>query len=251
MVDIHCHILPELDDGARSLEDAVTMVKMASAAGITDIVATPHANARYNFNPERIAAKIAELEQATNRIVRIHSGCDFHLDAHNIQDALEHPTKYAINHRCYVLVEFADYLIPPTIDEIFDRMHSAGIVPIITHPERNGLLLKRPTQIKTWVDSDCLVQVTAQSFLGRFGKLAKAFADQLMKDGLVHFVASDGHDPANRPPVLEDAYHYVAKNFSEARAEAIFVTNPTATLTGEPIEPFAPEPKKRKWYELR
>jgi protein-tyrosine phosphatase len=226
-------------------------VRMASAAGTTDIVATPHANARYNFDPEAIARKIEELAQATDHVVRIHPGCDFHLDANNIQDALAHPTKYAINQLCYVLVEFSDFLIPPSTGEILARLRDAGMIAIITHPERNRLLHERVDEISYWVDDGCLVQVTAQSFLGRFGKSAKSFADQLMERALVHFVASDGHDTVDRPPVLSEAYRYVEKKFGDARAEALFVTNPRATLTGEPIEPFAAEPKKRKWYDLR
>ena len=250
MVDIHCHILPALDDGAKSLEDAVAMVKMASAAGTTDIVATPHANHRYPFSPAQIALKISELRDATGNILNIHPGCDFHLNAANVQDALSNPTKYAINHRTYVLVEFSDYMIPPTVDQIFDRMRAAGMIPIITHPERNSLLHERIEQMHSWVSGGCYVQVTGQSFLGRFGKAAKAFSDTLMKYCLIHFVASDGHDPRDRPPVLADAYRHVAKTYGEASAQALFFTNPTATLTGEPIAPSEPQPKKRRWFDL-
>jgi protein-tyrosine phosphatase len=249
MVDIHCHILPGVDDGAATLEQAVSMVRIAAAAGTTDIVATPHASPRYSFDPELIGLKISELRQATNNLVRIHSGCDFHLSATNIQDALAYPTKYVINHRTYLLVEFSDFLIPPTTDEIFDRMRAVGIVPVITHPERNGRLHDRIDQIRAWVAGDCLVQVTAQSFLGRFGKSAKTFADALMKNSLIHFVASDGHDPKDRPPVLDEAYRYIADTYGASRAAALFVTNPRAALTGEPLEPLESTPMKRKWYE--
>ncbi len=251
MVDIHCHILPALDDGAKSLEESIGMVRMASVAGTTDIVASPHANARYNFDPELIARKIEELTRATDHVVRIHPGCDFHLDANNIQDALARPTKYTINNLCYVLVEFSDYLIPPSTGEILARLRDAGMIAIITHPERNRLLHERVHEISDWVDDGSLVQVTAQSFFGRFGKAAKGFADLLMERSLIHFVASDGHDTVGRPPVLAEAYSYVETNYGSARAEALFITNPRATLTGEPIEPFVAEPKKRKWYDLR
>jgi protein-tyrosine phosphatase len=250
MVDLHCHILPGVDDGAKSLEESVAMVKLAAEDGTTDIVATPHANHQYNFDPELIASKIRELGEATNHLVNLHSGCDFHLSSTNIQDALSNPAKYAINHRSYVLVEFSDFVIPPTTAEILDRMRSAGMVPIITHPERNRLLHDRVDQIRTWVENDCRVQVTAQSLLGRFGKAAKAFSDGLIDAGLVHFVASDGHNPQGRPPVLSEAYRYVAKHHGEPLAETLFVSNPKAALTGDPIEPFEPGPRKRKWYQL-
>jgi protein-tyrosine phosphatase len=226
------------------------MVQLAAAEGTSDLVATPHANHDYPFSPGQIASKIAELAQATGNILNIHSGCDFHLSAENIQDALAHPAKYAINHRSYLLVEFSEYAIPPAIGEIFERLRGAGIVPIITHPERNRLLHDRAGEIRSWVDDSCLVQVTAQSFLGRFGKGAQAFSNLLMNAGLVHFVASDGHDLKSRPPVLSEAYRYVVKNYGEARAHALFVTNPKATLTGDPVEQLDPEPKQRKWYQF-
>ena len=226
------------------------MLEVAAASGTTDIVATPHANPHFAFHPEVIARKIAELEAATSKRVSIHTGCDFHLSATNIQDALANPGKYTINHGSYLLVEFSDFLIPPTTDEIFDRLRSAGIVPIITHPERNALLRERTGQLRAWVENDCLVQVTAQSFLGRFGKRAKAFSDTLMKQGLVHFVASDAHDSRDRLPSLAEAYQYIASTYDEVQAESLFVSNPRAAVAGDTIEPLPSPPKKRKWYQL-
>src|SRR5437868_12960907 len=106
MVDIHCHILPGLDDGPTRFEEAVQMVRLACESGTTDVVATPHANVQYNFNPEQIAMKTAELLAATDHVVTIHTGCDFHLSPANIHDALSNPTKYTINHGRHLLVEF-------------------------------------------------------------------------------------------------------------------------------------------------
>jgi protein-tyrosine phosphatase len=178
-------------------------------------------------------------------------GCDFHLSATNIEDALLHPTKYAINHRSYILVEFSDFLIPPTSVEIFRRMQSTGMIPVITHPERNQLLQSDPEQIEEWVENECLIQITAQSFLGRFGKRAKDFADHMMKAGSVHFVATDAHDPEDRAPILSEAYHYVSDTYGRGQAERLFVTNPKAALTGDALEWFEPEPtKRRKWYQF-
>jgi len=167
VVDIHSHILPGLDDGPKTLEDAVAMLKIAAESGTTDIVATPHANARFTFDPERIDRKIAELQGASGPVPRIHPGCDFHLTFENIQDALAHPSKYTINHKRYLLVEFSDVLIPNATQEIFDRFQAAGLVPVVTHPERNVVLQNRIDQLGSWVENGALVQVTAQSLLGR------------------------------------------------------------------------------------
>jgi protein-tyrosine phosphatase len=251
MIDIHCHILAGVDDGAKTLDESISMVRMASASGTTDIVATPHASPQYGFDAGIVHFKLAELRRATGNLVNLHVGCDFHLSATNIEDALSHPTKYAINHGSYILVEFSEFLIPPTSAEIFRRMQAAGVTPIVTHPERNQLLQSHPEQVETWVENDCLVQITAQSFLGRFGKRAKEVADHWMTVGAVHFVASDAHDPKDRTPVLSDAYHYVQSTYGSDQAERLFVANPKATLSGEPLEWVEPEPKKkRKWYQF-
>ena len=246
MIDIHTHILPGLDDGAKSLEEAVAMVHMAAAAGTTDIVATPHANHQYRFDPVIVEQKIAEVREASGNVVRIHRGCDFHMSVENISDALENPAKYAINGKGYVLIEFSNFNIPPAIEGILDDMLASGITPVITHPERNSLLHSRLSQIQRWVANDCTVQITAQSLLGRFGKAAKAFADQLLRKNLVHFVASDAHDTEWRPPILTEAYSCVRKEYGDSEAERLFVSNPMAVIQGEPLA--ITRSPKTKWY---
>jgi protein-tyrosine phosphatase len=250
-VDVHSHILPGVDDGAKTLEESVAMLRLAVEGGTTDIVASPHANHEFKFEPDIVAAKLEEMRRAINGAIRIHTGCDFHLSYDNIQDSLLHPTKYTINHKNYVLVEFSDLLIPKTTEDVFYQMQAAGMTPIITHPERNMLLHKRLEGLAAWVESGCLLQVTAGSFLGRFGKQAKAFADRLLQQGLVHIVASDAHDTKYRPPSLREAYAYVSKACGPGRAEMLFVKNPTATLTGAPLETYYPETASlRKWYQF-
>jgi protein-tyrosine phosphatase len=240
-----------VDDGPKTLEQSVEMLRLAAENGTTDIVASPHANHEFKFEPDVIAAKIEELRQAVNGSIRIHSGCDFHLSFDNIQDSLQNPSKYAINHKNYILVEFSDLLIPKTTDDVFYQMQSAGMIPIITHPERNMLLHQRPDHLEAWVESGCLLQVTAQSFLGRFGKQAKAFADRLLQRGLVHIVASDAHDAKYRPPSLKQAYEYVFRECGERRAGMLFVRNPTAALTGAPLEiDLEPPVPRKKWYQF-
>jgi protein-tyrosine phosphatase len=252
MIDIHSHVLPGLDDGSPSLEESLRMVRVAAEAGTTDLVATPHANLQYSFDPEVVEQKLTELAVASGDAVRLHYGCDFHFYYDNIQDALAHPAKYTINHRNYLLVEFSDLLIAKTTDEVFARMLDARIVPILTHPERNYLLHRRLDKIQSWVGQGCLVQVTAQSLLGRFGSEARRVCRELIQRGLAHFVASDGHDSQDRPPRLDLAYEQVTRRYGGAVAERLFLTNPRAAIDGEPL-PEAPEPAPpapRKWYRF-
>jgi protein-tyrosine phosphatase len=250
MVDIHSHILYGLDDGARTLEESVAMIRLAAQSGTTDIVATPHADLYYTYRPEIVDQRIAELTQAAAGAVRIHRGCDFHLYYENIQQALENPARFTINQKRYLLVEFSDVMILDSASEVFNRMLAGGTTPVITHPERNALLARSLDQIARWVEAGCRVQVTAHSFLGRFGRRAKAAAEDLMKQRRVHFIASDAHNTEHRPPVMDDAYRYIAKEYGKACAEALFVGNPSAALAGEEVDAATPqaEPGAAEWW---
>jgi protein-tyrosine phosphatase len=227
------------------------MARMAAEAGPTDIVATPHADLQYEFDPELVERKIAELAEACQGVLRIHYGCDFHLYYDNVQDALANPSKYAVNHKRYVLVEFSDLLVVKIADEVLERMRSAGMIPIITHPERNGVLQRRIDRLETWVADGCCIQVTAQSLRGSFGGSAKKFSRELLDRGLVHFIASDAHDTERRPPRLDEAYRWVLEEYGADQARRLFVENPAAVLSGEPLpagEIERPSRPPRKWW---
>jgi len=250
MVDIHSHVLYGLDDGAKDKEMSIAMLRLAAANGTTDIVATPHSDLKYPFKPDEIEVQLAEFAKLDD-VPRIHRGCDFHLSFDNIQDLFEHPLRYTINGHGYLLVEFANQAIPARIGDVLRRMLGMGICPVITHPERNALLANGLLQIAEWVESGCRVQVTAQSFAGRFGKSAQVAARNLMDRDLVHFVASDAHDLENRPPTLRAAFQSVSSEYGEERADALFRTNPAKVLTGQPVtiaaKGFA---KPRQWFKL-
>ncbi len=250
MVDIHSHILYGLDDGAKDLDMSIAMLQMAAENGTTDIVATPHSDLKYPFQPDAITTQLAELASVAG-LPRLHRGCDFHLSFDNIQDFLNHPLRYTINGHGFLLVEFANQAIPAGLGDVLSRMVGLGICPIITHPERNPLLAKSLSRLAGWVEAGCRVQVTGQSFSGRFGKLAEAVAWELMKQDLVHFVASDAHDLQDRPPTLSAAFELVRAQYGEERADALFRANPTKVLTGQPVPIQAKAATKpRQWFKL-
>jgi protein-tyrosine phosphatase len=248
VVDIHSHVLPGLDDGAKDFEEALAMVRMAGEAGTTDLVATPHCDLRYAFQPDAIQRGLNELQAAVGSAPRLYSGCDFHLTAETIADAVRYPTKYTINQKNYLLVEFSDSHIPKTTPAILDSLLAAGMLPVITHPERNQWLQKSLDDIAEWVELGCFVQVTAQSFLGRFGNHAQDTAHTLLKRALVHFVASDGHDTRHRPPVLSEAHAVIAKGYGESLAETLFQGNPAMALGGGRVDPADCKPGGKKWF---
>ena len=149
-------------------------------------------------------------------------------------------------------MEFSDLLIFKNAREIFARLQDAGMKPIITHPERNWLLQQRIGELETWVGDGCFIQITGQSLVGRFGKHAKKFSEELMRNGLVHFIASDAHDTEHRTPDLGLAHKLVTKNFGPEWAERLFITNPRCVLTGDRLDTESMEfaPKQRKWYRF-
>lgn len=252
MIDIHSHVLYGLDDGAGTIEDSVAMVRMAAEHGTTDLVATPHANPTYSFDPQIVQERLLEVAEASGHVLRLHAGCDFHLSYDNIQDALANPRKYTINQQSYLMVEFSDLLIFHNTAEIFTRLEEAGMTPVITHPERNGLLRQRVDQIAQWVEAGACVQVTGQSLLGEFGRRAAEFSRTLLDRRLVHFLASDAHDCEHRPPRLDLAHAWLKEHYGEEWAEALCVTNPRTALIGEPLEPMEETStiEPRRWYQI-
>src|SRR5208282_1043164 len=202
MIDIHSHPLWEVDDGAKTFEVAIAMCQIAAKHGTTHLVATPHCNYTYSFNPDVNRQKIAELQSAVGEDPKLLLGCDFHLSYDNIQKIVETPLDFTINKSSYLLVEFPDQFIPEQLDRVFYEIQVAGLTPIITHPERNPVFARKAGLLYHWVTRGCLVQVTAQSYTGRFGSPAMGLAEAWLERNLIHFFASDAHDVRYRPPML-------------------------------------------------
>lgn len=236
MIDLHSHVLPGLDDGSDSLEESLEMLRVAAAAGTTDIAATPHANDTYSFDPSLVEQKLAQLREAAGESPRLHYGCEMHYTLENLAAALRSPGEYAIAHGGYLLMELSDFHIPKDIRDIFARLMDAGLRPIVAHPERNPLLQAEYGVLEEWVKLGCVFQVTSQSFFGRFGKRAAASAPELVRRGLVHLVASDGHDLVQRPLVVDQAHRHVEETFGAATARLLFEENPACILQGRAVK---------------
>lgn len=239
MVDIHHHLLPDLDDGSKSLDMSVEMARLAVADGITHVVCTPHANGQYRFDPDLINARLHELRArlaAAGIPLTLGLGCDFHLSYDNIADARANPGRYAINALSYLLVELPDFGLPPGLTETFYELQLAGLTPILTHPERNPTLAGEPARMADWLRGGLLIQVTADSLTGHKGKPAQRMALQLLEDRWVHFLASDAHNTTSRPPRMREAFQLVADKFSPSYAHALCITNPLAVFLGKSFE---------------
>lgn len=235
MIDIHSHILPGIDDGARNLEESLAMLRLAADSGTTDIVATPHVSPDFPNDFDVIQGAFTELSESASGIIALHLGCDFHLTFENLQDFIALPSKYTINNLRYLMVELADYVPFGPVTDALQRILQEGVTPVITHPERNASLQQNPRELASWVARGCLSQVTGQSLLGQFGSRARTAALRFLADGLVHVVASDGHDLVNRPPVLRSAYDFLVESYGKELAEQLCVRNPGAIVRGESI----------------
>ncbi|HMD38298.1 MAG TPA: CpsB/CapC family capsule biosynthesis tyrosine phosphatase [Candidatus Acidoferrum sp.] len=254
MIDLHCHILPGLDDGPENMELSLEMAQSAIADGITHVVATPHANDEYHFDFARVREVRQQLQEKIGDRLTLATGCDFHVNPENLAALRVDAPRFCINQRDYLLVEFNEYSIPPAMDQTLHEIQLLGLRPVITHPERNAILRAQKERLAKWVRLGCYVQVTAGSLTGVFGPGAQEDAWRWMAGGMVHIVASDAHNLRGRPLKLRAAYDVVLEQLGEGKARALFVENPMAAFEGRDL-PHVPElpdenalPKRKRFF---
>ena len=254
MVDIHCHILPGLDDGPQAVDVSLAMAESAIADGITHVVATPHSSNEYHFDYLRVRELRDELQARIGNRLILATGCDFHLNPENLVALREDAPRFSINQHDYLLVEFNEFSIPPHMDDTLHELQLLTLRPIITHPERNAILRTQAHRLAKWVRMGCCVQVTAGSLTGVFGSGAQRDALRWISDGLVHIVASDAHNTRNRPLRLQPAFDLVHEQFGEEKARALFLDNPLAVFEGRelPHMPAVPDeievPRRKRFF---
>ena len=241
MIDIHCHVLPEVDDGPKSWDTAIEMCRMAAQDGIRHIVATPHANNQYSYDRGYLSRLLEQLRQRVGATPEFSLGCDFHLSYENLERVLEEPRLYTIGETNYLLVELSNYSIPANLADCFRRLGDRGLTPILTHPERNPILQQAPQRVLEYADQGCLIQVTASALTGFWGDRPEAIARWLLDRSAVHVLATDAHETRRRLPNLSEARAVVEEVAGAEYATALVEDNPGAIVQGQPI-PFCPRP---------
>ena len=238
MIDLHSHILPGIDDGAKTIEDSLAMARIAVDNGTTVIAATPHV-IEGRWLPEwptikRLCAELSSELKKENIALTIVPGAEVALNM-DILEQIEGPGTYCINGGRYMLVELPANHIPQYTDEFFFTLQARGITPILAHPERHPDIARNPELIVEWVNKGILMQVNGPSLVGKMGERAMKTAELLLHSKLVHFFGSDTHSPRSRTPRLTDAVEKSIALTGEEKTRQILFANPLSIINSEDI----------------
>ncbi|MEK5427763.1 tyrosine-protein phosphatase [Cytobacillus sp. FSL R7-0680] len=247
MIDIHCHILPHLDDGAQTFEESYNMAKQAINEGITAIIATPHYQEKYRNDKQKIVRETYNLNerlQAEDFPLSIHPGQEVRIFGEVLQEWQEGKIQTLADTN-YMFIEFPSNHVPKYTEKLFYDMQLEGLIPIIVHPERNQQLIEQPELLYFLVKKGALTQVTAGSLVGHFGKNVKKFTQQIIEANLTHFIASDAHNTTTRPFHFNKAIDTLDKLYG-TDIVYLFTENAELLLNGENVMKEMPEKIKRK-----
>ncbi len=232
MIDLHCHILPGVDDGPLDFHTAVRMAEIAARDGIETIVATPHVKDA-PWPASRFKALVGQLNTCLDKSgipVRIVQGGD--VSALNEPDTLQ---DFTINNSRYILIEFPHSYMPNNSRDILFNLSVRGFCPIITHPERNLSVMQNPDKFLGILNGNALVQITAGSLTGEFGRNEKSCALHLLRKGVVSFIATDAHSADFRKPILSAGLKVAQKVIGMEKARKLVTDNPSAVLHDLPV----------------
>jgi len=250
LVDIHCHLLPGLDDGAASWSEALAMAQLAVADGITTIVATPHQLGTYARNTggaiRAAAARMQQLLDEREIALRVLPGADVRIEPDLIAKVQAGEVLTLADQHRHVLLELPHEVYLP-LDRLLADLCAAGLVGILSHPERNRGVLGRPEVVRPLVERGLLLQVTAESLCGMFGPKVQGLAEWLVKQGLVHFIASDAHGTKARTPALRPAFERAAQLAGHETAVELCCRNPARVAAGEDVASGCCTQKRSFW----
>ena len=249
-VDVHCHLLPAIDDGPADWPQSLALAAMLHAEGVCTVIATPHQLGRYEANtPARIRQLVAEAQRRFHDAgipLTVLPGADVRVTDDLVDRLRRGEVQTLGSANRYLLLELPHDLALP-LGRLIYQLESEGVGSILSHPERNLALQAGPDRLRPWVAQGCLVQVTAGSIVGRFGPEARHVCRRLIQDDLVHLVASDAHDVSARPPLLQEAFAVVQRWAGSSVAENLFCVNPAAVAAGDDVHVPFPIARRAGW----
>lgn len=263
MIDIHNHILPGLDDGAKTIADSLGIVRQLVHSGFTTLMATPHVMEGSGFlSPEEILAAVEQLRKhvAEEEIpVEILPGAENYISPDLGKWAREGKLMTLGNTGKYLLLELPMLEIPQYTEQVFFDLQVQGLIPVLAHPERNKGLIDRPEYLAEWANKGVLFQMNLRSLSGRYGPQAQELAERMLRSCLIHFIGSDAHRPSREDTVYLKAMGSVKEMAGEERFREVTVKNPQAVLTGEGLTgerkysmyPLNRKKKRRFWGLFR
>lgn len=244
MIDLHCHVLPGLDDGARTPADSLAIARLAERAGTSTLLATPHIDRHWGVDPLDVGRRVAALGRELRE-----NGVVLELRAGGEVDILRLASLTAAQTDAvrlgggpYLLLESPLSRTSWDFDAVLLRLRERGEAILLAHPERCPVFQREPERLERLVAEGVLCSITAGSMWGQFGETVRRFTIELLSQGLVHDVASDAHDPRRRPPGLGEAFASAETHLPGLRAQADWLTRlvPAAILAGEPLPPRPP-----------
>lgn len=255
MIDIHCHILPGVDDGAEDDQVSLAMARQAVTEGITQIVATPHhRNRTWDNSKVTIEKNVTHLNALfmNNQVpLQVLPGQEPRIFGEMADESVLNEELMTVNNtHKYLLVEFPTHHLPHYAPQLFYDLQVKGITPVIVHPERNQPIIDHPSLLYTIIANGALSQITAASLIGKHGKKTQKLCLNFIENNLTHLIASDAHNLTTRPFYMKEAFDAVKKSFGYP-IDSIFQENAARLIKGELINPEPPiEIKERKFFGL-
>lgn len=250
MIDIHCHILPGVDDGPGKIDESLKMARKAVDEGIKTIIATPH---HKNNKYENVKGSILQNVESFNKQLinediplTIFPGQEIRIYGEILED-YQKGEILPLNMSKFIFIEFPTASVPKYSERMLYNLQLEGFTPIIVHPERNKEIIENPKQLYNFVKNGILTQVTAASITGHFGKSIKKFSEQLILHNLTHFVASDAHNTHNRSFKMIEAHDYIEENFG-IEYVYLFKENSQKIIDNGDIYQEIPEPIQRRKF---
>lgn len=250
MIDIHTHVLPGIDDGAKDMDEAVRMCRVAAEEGITVIIATPHhSNGKYDNPAPGVHVLVQELNEALIKSsvpLNIVAGQEIRINRRLIED-MEKGRSLTLNNSRYLLLELPSSEVPSYTEDIIHELRILGKTPVIAHPERNLELASNTPKLQRLIQLGALTQLTTHSINGAFGSKLQRKCVEWCRFGLVHFISSDAHNLFNRSFGLNQAYQLIADKIGPTHVK-YYQENASRLINNESIPESLCSPQKKKWF---